>query len=78
MDKYTYAEKLALETVLCDCIHNKEFLDNYQEHEDILSINTCRNGRKVAWCIWSEGNESARYIDTGEQLSQEEIEEQLL
>ena len=44
----------------------------------LLTINTCRNGREVAWCVWDDGIESCRYIDTLEKLSKEEIEEQLI
>ena len=67
----------ALRMVLIDCIHSDEFFDDYWR-TDILRINTCRNGRDVAWCVWDEDIESCRYIDTLEKLSKEEIEEQLL
>ena len=71
----TNGEK-ALRMVLKDCIHSDEFFEDYWR-TDMLTINTCRNGRDVAWCVWDD-IESCRYIDTLEKLSKEGIEEQLL
>lgn len=41
-----------------------------------ITINTCRNGRKVAWYL-DETKELCIYIDTMEELTQEEIENEL-
>lgn len=73
----TEAEMEALKTVLEDCVGNTHNLYAYLD-DDTLTINVCRNGRIVAWCVWSEGNESCRYVDTLERLTDAEIEEQLL
>ena len=67
----------ALRMVLIDCIHSDEFFEDYWR-TDILTINTCRNGRDVAWCVWDDGIESCRYIDTLEKLSKEEIEREVI
>ena len=45
--------------------------------DDTISISTCRNKRDVVW-ILTDTQECCLYIDTLEELSQEEIEEQLL
>ncbi len=41
-----------------------------------ISINTARNGRAVAWVLL-ESCEKALYVDTLEELSEEEISDQL-
>ena len=63
-------EILALMTVCDDvyCYYNEQF----------VSINTARNGRNVAWYLDGEGHESARYVDTLEKLTSEEIEDLLV
>ena len=44
--------------------------------EGTISINTARNGRAVAWVLL-ESCENALYVDTLEELSEEEISDQL-
>ena len=73
----TMAEIRALRIVLEDCTGDCEGWLGYLGN-DILTINKCRNGRKVAWCIWDENKQSCRYIDTLKRLSEKEIEDELL
>ena len=42
------------------------------------SINEARNGRDVAWVVWSETKQAAVYVDTFRELSKEEIERELV
>ena len=42
------------------------------------SINESRNGRDVAWVIWSETKQAAVYVDSFRELSKEEIESELV
>ena len=42
------------------------------------SINEARNGKDVAWVIWSETKQAAVYVDTLRELSKEEIESELV
>lgn len=67
----------ALKIVLGDCTGNTHNLFALI-HDGPLTINRCRNGRFVAWCVLGEGNESCRYVDTLQKLSEEEIQEQLM
>lgn len=46
------------------------------EESDEITINTCRNGREVAWYL-DESREMCIYIDTLEELTQEEIDKEL-
>ena len=71
------SEIQALRTVLEDCTSDSEGWFNYYRN-DILTLNRCRNGRKVAWCIWDENLQSCRYVDTLKRLSEKEIEDELL
>lgn len=74
----TEDELLALKEVLYDCVGNTENFEDYISNSEILSLNNCRNGRKVAWCIWTDNNQSCRYVDTLEKLSEADIEKELL
>ena len=69
--------KNALERVLDDIFneHNDEMIKNYLAC-DYLTLNTCRSGRVVAW-YFDGKNESARYVNTGERLNKEQIENEL-
>ena len=71
-------ELIALQTVLEDCTGDTDNLIDYFLGGEILTLNTCRSGQQVAWCVWSESNESCRYVDNLKPLSAAEIEEQLL
>lgn len=60
--RYAFADPMnnvekALRMVLIDCIYSDEFFEDYWR-TDILTINTCRNGRDVAWCVWDEDIEN--------------------
>ena len=41
------------------------------------SINEARNGKAVAWVIWSETKQAAVEVETLRKLSDEEIESEL-
>lgn len=64
-----------------DCMHDigiyGDVPDCYLKSDEYLSFATGRNGREILWLV-DELGEAARYIDTGERLSEEEIEAQLL
>lgn len=74
----TVREVQAIKTVLEDCTGDSEGWQDYYYDNDILTINRCRNGRIVAWCIWDENLQSCRYVDTLKRLSEKEIEDELL
>lgn len=59
-----------------DVAEHVESLNDWLQ-DDTISISTCRNKRDVVW-ILTDTQECCLYIDTLEELSQEEIEEQLL
>ena len=67
----------ALKIVLEDFTGNTHNLFAWIQ-DGTLTVNKCRNGRFVAWCVWSDTNESCRYVDTLQKLSEEEIQEQLM
>ena len=46
--------------------------------DDSITVNTCRNGRRVVWISASENNSVVMYIDTEEVLTDEEVEKELL
>ena len=45
--------------------------------DDSLTINTARNGRDVAWML-TENQNIAVYVDSLQELSEEEIERELM
>lgn len=50
----------------------------YDFEKAYLTVNHCRNGRLALWLMYGVGVESCIYIDTLQELSEKEIEEQLL
>lgn len=49
----------------------------YDIDHDVISLSTCRNGRDVVWAQISDTKTRAVYVDTLEELSNEEIEKEL-
>jgi hypothetical protein len=49
----------------------------YEIDHDVISLSTCRNGRDVVWAQISDTKTRAVYVDTLEELSNEEIEKEL-
>ena len=47
------------------------------QRDDSLTINTARNGRDVAWML-TETQNIAVYVDSLQELSEEEIERELM
>ena len=79
MEKLTTKEEFAIKKAFKNCgilAIDEIRIDNYME-DGTATINKARNGRDVAWVIWSENNQSAVYIDTLEALSEQEIENEL-
>lgn len=75
---YNEKQVAALIKVLDDLDYDSDeesLLDNLKY--DYLTINKCRNGREVAWYI-DESHNKCIYVDTLEELTDAEIEEQLL
>ena len=77
LDNLTSDEIDALQQLLQDCPGDAYEFRSYFAKGEALTLNICRNGREVAWCVWSESNESCRYVDNLKPLSAAEIEEQL-
>lgn len=80
MGKLTDQEKKAIKQAVkelgyFDVAENEETLCEWYENGTV-SINTARNGRTVAWVLL-ENAEKALYIDTLEELTEEEIESEL-
>lgn len=50
----------------------------YEIDHDVISLSTCRNGRDVVWVQTNDTAFAAVYVDTLEELSNEEIEKELL
>lgn len=80
MEKLTDQEKKAIKQVVKECgyfdvAENEENLCEWYEN-GTASINTARNGRSVAWVLL-ENVEKALYVDTLEELTEEEIESEL-
>lgn len=76
MKNLTNEEIKAIEKVADIIGIDKENIEDYY-NDDTITINKCRNGRIVAWCIWSEDNQACVYVDTLEELDEEEIEKEL-
>ena len=55
---------------------DEEYMQRLIELDEV-SIVTARNGRDVAWLVESERHDAAVYVDTLEQLTEEEIEKEL-
>ena len=79
MTKLTANEAAALRKAFDAC-------DVYDlTHDDIIgylddgtaSINEARNGRDVAWVVWSETKQAAVEVETLRKLSDSEIESEL-
>ena len=78
------AMEKALNSIDMHCHYNRKTgkydMDLELIQEDInnsyLTSNKCRNGREVIWYL-DEANESCVYIDTLEELSDKEIENEL-
>lgn len=80
MEKLTDQEKEAIKQAInelgyFDVAENEETLCEWYEN-GTASINTARNGRTVAWVLL-ESAEKAIYVDTLEELTEEEIESEL-
>lgn len=80
MEKLTDQEKKAIKRAVKECgyydaAENEETLFDWYEN-GTASINTARNGRAVAWVLL-ENVEKALYVDTLEELTEEEIESEL-
>ena len=80
MEKLTDQEKKAIKQAInelgyFDVAENEETLCEWYEN-GTASINTARNGRTVAWVLL-ESAEKAVYVDTLEELTEEEIESEL-
>lgn len=54
--------------------------DNLERYykDTTITLNIGRNDREVAWIIFSDSLQSCVYVDTLEELTEEEIKEQLL
>ena len=80
MTKLTANEAVAMKKAFeaCDVYDLKDDdISGYME-DGTASINEARNGRDVAWVIWSETKQAAVYVDTFRELSKEEIESELV
>ena len=80
MEKLTEQEKKAIKQAInelgyFDVAENEETLCKWYE-DGTASINIARNGRTVAWVLL-ECAEKAIYVDTLEELTEEEIESEL-
>lgn len=80
MEKLTDQEKKAIKQAInelgyFDVAENEETLCEWYE-DGTASINIARNGRTVAWVLL-ESAEKAIYVDTLEELTEEEIESEL-
>ena len=80
MGKLTDQEKKAIKQAVKECgyydaAENEETLREWYEN-GTASINIARNGRAVAWVLL-EIAEKALYVDTLEELTEEEIESEL-
>ena len=80
MKKITDQEKKALKQAVkelgyFDVAENEETLREWYEN-GTASINIARNGRAVAWVLL-DCAEKALYVDTLEELTEEEIESEL-
>lgn len=80
MEKLTDQEKKAIKQAVKECgyydaAENEETLCEWYEN-GTASINIARNGRAVAWVLL-DCAEKALYVDTLEELTEEEIESEL-
>ncbi len=80
MEKLTDQEKKAIKQAVkelgyFDVAENEATLCEWYEN-GTASINIARNGRAVAWVLL-ESAEKALYVDTLEELTEEEIESEL-
>lgn len=80
MEKLTDQEKKAIKQAIkelgyFDVAEDEETLCEWYEN-GTATINTARNGRTVAWVLL-ESAEKAIYVDTLEELTEEEIESEL-
>lgn len=80
MEKLTDQEKKAIKQAVkelgyFDVAENEAALCEWYEN-GTASINIARNGRAVAWVLL-ESAEKALYVDTLEELTEEEIESEL-
>ena len=80
MKKLTANEAAALRKALEACdVYDLTYDDIIGYLDDgTASINEARNGRDVAWVVWSETKQAAVYVDTFRELSKEEIERELV
>lgn len=80
MTKLTANEAAALRKALEACdVYDLTYDDIIGYLDDgTASINEARNGRDVAWVVWSETKQAAVYVDTFRELSKEEIERELV
>ena len=80
MTKLTANESAALRKAFeaCDVydLTDDDIIDYLDD--GTASINEARNGRDVAWVVWSETKQAAVYVDTFRELSKEEIERELV
>ena len=80
MKKLTANEAAALRKALEACdVYDLTYDDIIGYLDDgTASINEARNGRDVAWVVWSETKQAAVYVDTFRELSKEEIDRELV
>ena len=79
MTKLTANEDKAIRKAfeICDVYDlTEENIKRYMD-DGSASINEARNGRDVAWVIWSETKQAAVEVETLRKLSDSEIESEL-
>ena len=79
MTKLTEKEAAALRKAfeICDVYDlTEEDIQCYMD-DGTASINEARNGRDVAWVVWSETKQAAVEVETLRKLSDSEIESEL-
>ena len=80
MTKLTEKEAAALKKAFESCdVYNltDEDIQIYLD-DGTATINETRGGKDVAWVVWSENEQAAVYVDTMEELSDDEIERELV
>ena len=79
MTKLTKKEAVALKKAFEACdVYDLDYDDIIGYLDDgTASINESRNGRDVAWVVWSETKQAAVEVETLRKLSDSEIESEL-
>lgn len=77
-EKEVKVVKKALDYIGCSDVANDPNEIERWIADDSITVNTCRNGRRVVWIVASENNDVAMYVDTEEVLTDEEVEKELL